>query len=118
MTSGADQGGPVCSLERQTPCAFNTGMVLDGWVSAYAFCQERRYLEAACRAADWLVSDMSAAGYFRTNGQFLEPRLIKTYNIPCACALDRRGGLAPATTYQTARIRSVDAPLRQQQRQR
>ncbi len=82
MTSGAVQGGPVCSPERQTPCAFNTGMVLDGWVSAYAFCQERRYLEAACRAADWLVSDMSEEGYFRTNGQFVAPGPLRLGTLP------------------------------------
>src|SRR3990167_1326772 len=36
MPSGAVQGGPVCTPERQTAAAFNTGMVLDGWCSAYA----------------------------------------------------------------------------------
>ena len=35
MPSGAVQGGPVCPPEKQTPTAFNTGMVLDGWISAF-----------------------------------------------------------------------------------
>lgn len=115
MASGAVQGGPVCSPERQTPCAFNTGMVLDGWVSAYVFCQNRRYLEAACRAADWLISDMNEEGYFRTNGQFVAPGLIKTYNVLCAWALHRLGELIPDSGYQSAALRGVEAALRQQQ---
>ena len=115
MASGAVQGGPVCSPERQTPCAFNTGMVLDGWVSAYCFRQESRYLEAARRAADWLISDMNEEGYFRTNGQFVAPGLIKTYNVLCAWALYRLGELVPGSSYQSTALRCVEAALRQQQ---
>src|SRR5438445_9622930 len=89
--SGAVQGGPVCPPEKQTPTAFNTGMVLDGWVTAFAFSQDERFLEAGRRAADWLISDLDDEGYFRTNGQFVEPGLVKTYNVLCAWALHRLG---------------------------
>jgi hypothetical protein len=115
MPSGAVQGGPVCSPEKQTPCAFNTGMVLDGWVSAYVFRKENRILEAARRAADWLVADVSDESYFRTNGQFVEPGLIKTYNVLCSWAIYRLGELVPESGYQTAAVRIVQAAIRQQQ---
>lgn len=115
MPTGAVQGGPVCSPEKQTPCAFNTGMVLDGWVSAYQFQNDDRILQAACRAADWLVSDISDEGYFRTNGQFVAPGLIKTYNVLCSWAIYRLGELVPGSNYQSAAIRNVEASLRQQQ---
>ena len=116
MTSGAVQGGPVCPPEKQTPCAFNTGMVLEGWVSAYCLRQDSRYLEAARRSANWLISDMNEQGYFRTNGQFVATGLIKTYNVLCAWALYRLGNLLPGSGYQSAAFRSVEAALRQQQR--
>jgi hypothetical protein len=115
MASGAVQGGPVCSPDKQTPCAFNTGMVLDGWVSAYQFKQDNHILESARRAADWLVSDINKEGYFRTNGQFVTPGLIKTYNVLCSWALYRLGEIIPTGNYQSAAIHSVEAAIRQQQ---
>jgi hypothetical protein len=115
MTSGAVQGGPVCPPEKQTPTAFNTGMVLDGWVTAYHFNQDARFLKAGRRAADWLVSDLDDEGYFRTNGQFVAPGLIKTYNVLCAWALHRLGEIVPEACYQSTAIRIVDAAIRKQQ---
>jgi uncharacterized protein YyaL (SSP411 family) len=115
MQSGAVQGGPVCTPEKQTPTAFNTGMVLDGWVSAYRFKTDTRILEAARRAADWLVADVTDEGYFKTNGQFVAPGLIKTYNVLCALALQRLGTILPRHGYQETAIRLVEAAIRQQQ---
>ena len=115
MPSGAVQGGPVTSPDRQTPCAFNTGMVLDGWVSAYLFQQDSRFLDAARKAAEWLAADMNEEGYFRTNGQFVAPGQIKTYNVLCAWAMHRLGEIVPGSCYGTTAIRSVEAALRQQQ---
>lgn len=115
MRHGAVQGGPACPAAEQTPCAFNTGMVLDGWISAYQLSQDSRFLEAARRAGDWLVADLGDDGYFRTNGQFVTAGAIKTYNCLCAWSLYRLGELLPAGGYQAAAIRSVEAALRQQQ---
>ena len=115
MPSGAVQGGPVCPPEKQTPTAFNTGMVLDGWVSAYNFNHDIRFLEAARRAADWLVSDLDGEGYFRTNGQFVAPGLIKTYNVLCAWAMHRLGDLVPNACYRSTAVRIVEAAIRKQQ---
>jgi hypothetical protein len=116
MPSGAVQGGPVCPPEKQTPTAFNTGMVLDGWVTAFAFSQDERFLRAGRHAADWLISDLDDEGYFRTNGQFVEPGLVKTYNVLCAWALHRLGELVPEACYQTTAKRIVEAALRKQGR--
>jgi len=115
MPSGAVQGGPVCAPDKQTPTAFNTGMVLDGWVTAYHFNHDTRFLEAGRRAADWLISDLDGEGYFRTNGQFVAPGLIKTYNVLCAWALHRLGEILPESCYQSNAIRIVDAAIRRQQ---
>ena len=115
MPSGAVQGGPVCPPDRQTPCAFNTGMVLDGWNSAFRTTGEAALFHAARRAADWLVSDLTEEGYFRTNGQFITPGKIKTYNCLCAWAMYRFGEDARDARYQAAALHVVEAALRQQQ---
>ena len=115
MPSGAVQGGPVCPPEKQTPCAFNTGMVLDGWSSAYRETGDRAFLDAGRRAAEFLVSDLTDEGYFRTNGLFVAPSKIKTYNCLCAWSLHRIGQDAGEERYQVAAERVVEAALRQQQ---
>lgn len=115
MASGAVQGGPVCAPERQTAAAFNTGMVLDGWCSAAAHSGDERFLQAARRAADWLVADLDAEGYYQTNGAFVSPGEIKTYTCLCAWAIYRFGVLSGEERYKLAAVRSIEAALRQQQ---
>src|SRR5204863_3119204 len=63
MSNGAAQGGPVMPRHEQTAAAFNTGMVLDGWCSAYEATRDQRYLDAGSAAARFLVGDMDEAGY-------------------------------------------------------
>lgn len=115
MPSGAVQGGPVVPAERQTPAAFNTGMVLDGWCSAYAATADADVLAAARKAADFLAADLDQNGYFRTNGAFVSAGEIKTYTCLCAWALHRFGDLVNEDGYRQAAVRAVEAALRQQQ---
>lgn len=79
MPSGAVQGGPVCPPAQQTAATFNTGMVLDGWCSAFRVTGTAEFLEAGRRAADFLVGDLDEDGYFRTNGAYVSAGEIKTY---------------------------------------
>lgn len=115
MPSGAVQGGPVCAPERQTAAAFNTGMVLDGWCSAYAFSGDPHVLNAARRAADWLVNDVDEHGYFKTNGAFVSVGEIKTYTCLCAWAIYRFGDLVQEDRYRAVAVAIIQAALRQQQ---
>lgn len=115
MSSGAVQGGPVCAPERQTAAAFNTGMVLDGWCSAYAHTQDPRLLEAARRAADFLVNDLDERGYFKTNGAYVSAGEIKTYTCLCAWAIYRFGDLVGEERYRAVAVKVIEAALRQQQ---
>ncbi len=115
MPSGAVQGRAVCSPEKQTPAAFNTGMVLDGWCSAYRAFHDQQFFDAASRAADWLVNDLDEHGYFRTNGAFVRPGEIKTYSCLCAWAIYRFGDISADRRYHYAAVRIVEAALRQQQ---
>lgn len=114
MPSGAVQGGPVCPPEQQTAAAFNTGMVLDGLCSAYETTREPAIIDAARRAADFLVDDLDDQGYFRTNGEFVSAGEIKTYTCLCAWAVYRCGDLSNENRYRTAAVRCVEAAIRQQ----
>ena len=114
MASGAVQGGTVAPSEEQTPAAFNTGMVLDGWCSVMEATGDSAAAAAAQRAADFLVGDMDAGGYFRTNGKFVRADQIKTYTCLCAWALHRFGRLCGERLYADAAVRSAEAAIRQQ----
>lgn len=115
MPSGAVQGGPVCAPESQTAAAFNTGMVLDGWCSAYSHSGDPRLLDAARRAADFLVDDLDERSYFKTNGAFVSAGEIKTYTCLCAWAIYRFGDLSGEDRYKIAAVSVIEAALRQQQ---
>lgn len=115
MPSGAVQGGPVCASARQTAAAFNTGMVLDGWCSAYNYSGDQKLLSAARRAADFLVGDLDDHGYFKTNGAFVSAGEIKTYTCLCAWAIYRFGELVQEDRYKIAAVAVIEAALRQQQ---
>jgi hypothetical protein len=116
MPSGAVQGGPLCPPEKQTPAAFNTGMVLQGWTEAYRETRDARFLDAGRRAADFLVNDVNADGYFKTNGQFVVADKIKTYNCLCAWALYRFGEDSGDDRYRKTAVRVIEAALKQQAR--
>lgn len=115
MPSGAVQGGPVCPPARQTAAAFNTGMVLDGWCSAYRATGNSEFLEAGRRAGDFLVQDLDENGYFRTNGAYVSTGEIKTYTCLCAWAMYRFGEIVGERLYQDAAVKVIEAALRQQQ---
>jgi hypothetical protein len=114
MPGGAVQGGPLVPRERQTPSAFNTGMVLDGWCTAYEATGEQRFLEAAAAAARFLAADMDEAGYFRTNGAFVSQGETKTYNCLCAWSMLRTARLVGDPALERAAVHAVEAALRRQ----
>jgi hypothetical protein len=111
MPNGAVQGGPVVPRAQQTPAAFNTGMVLDGWCSAYEASYEPRYLEAGQAAARFLLSDMDADGYFKTSGDFVGAGETKTYNVLCAWSMLRLARLGGDAELERGAVRAVEAVL-------
>lgn len=114
MSDGAVQGGPVCEPEKQTAAAFNTGMVLDGWCSAYETTKADTHKRAMRRAAEWLANDLDKDGYYQTNGDFVSQGEIKTYTCLCAWAIYRAGVLLERQDIKDAAIRSIEAALKQQ----
>ena len=114
MDSGAVQAGTVCAPERQVAAIFNTGMVLDGWVTAYEATEDTQYLKAGDRAADFLVGDLGEDGHFRSHGSHVTMDRIKTYNCLCAWALYRHGVNRQESRYRDAAVVAVQAAVGQQ----
>ncbi len=113
MPNGAVQGGPLCSAEKQTAASFNTGMVADGWASAYQLTSNEKYLNAAVKAANFLADDMNEDGFFKTNGEFVSKGEVKTYTCLCAWAMYRVGQMSNEQRLMDAAIISIEAALRQ-----
>lgn len=111
MVNGAVQGGPVCPAEQQTAAAFNTGMVIDGWISCYEHTRESKFLDAAILAATFLANDINEDGFFKTNGEFVVADRIKTYTCLCAWAIYRTGIAAKDNRLISAAITSIEAAL-------
>ena len=113
MNSGAVQGGAVCSPGQQTAAAFNTGMVADGWMSAYEYTGDNTYLDAALKASQFLANDLDESGFFRTNGDFVRGGEVKTYTCLCAWAVYRAALAADDSCLEDSAIRSIEAALGQ-----
>lgn len=111
MASGAVQGGKVTTPDKQSATTFNTGMVLDGFVSVLQERADGSIQKAAERAADFLTGDLNEKGLFRTNGPFVSADAIKVYNVLCAWAMHRFGELTGARRYCDAAIRAVEGAL-------
>ena len=103
LENGGIQGGR--SDEKPAiSSTFVTGQVLFGWVSAYERFGDRIYLEAACRAAEYLVSCLDKRGRFvQGYSQFCAPG-AKAYETRTAWALVLAGLASGRNAYfQAAR---------------
>jgi hypothetical protein len=63
LPNGAIPGGTVA--QSHGPVVFNTGQVILGWCSAYSISAQCKYLEAAMRAADFIVDMQDLDGAWR-----------------------------------------------------
>jgi hypothetical protein len=115
MDSGAVQGGAVVPRDKQTPATFNTGMVLDGWCSAYEAFGEQRFLDAATAAVRFLVADLDDYSFFKTNGAFVSQGETKTYNCLCAWSMLRMARFTGDIDLERVSVRVVESALRRQQ---
>jgi uncharacterized protein YyaL (SSP411 family) len=84
---------------------FDTGQCLFGLVAAYMRTHEARYLEAAIRAGDWLVSALRGEPMWRSSEYKGTPH---TYNTRTAWALLRLNLVAPRSEFVDAARRNLD----------
>lgn len=80
------ENGATPSLIGGEPVVFDTGQVLFGWISAYAATKDRRFMDAAVRAGNWLVAGLDENGTWSAFGNPGSDS-IHTYNIRVAWAL-------------------------------
>ena len=62
LEHATEHGGVTHWSGSTPPIVFDTGQVIFGWLAAYDACGDSRYLRAAERAGDWLVSVQSDSG--------------------------------------------------------
>lgn len=69
LSQATPEGGVVHWEDgsRQLPIVFDTGQVIFGWVAAYRAFGDERYLAAARRSAEWLVSIQDRSGAWKTH---------------------------------------------------
>jgi DUF1680 family protein len=114
LPSGAIQAGAYQGSDaKRIPAAFNTGQVILGWCRAYLETADERYLAAAMRAGDWLISVQSEDGTWRLQGLDTETT-VHTYDVRNAWSLLELNGLANEPRYFDAAQMSCAWTLRQQ----
>ena len=80
------ENGAIPGLVSGVPVVFDTGQVMFGWISAYAETKDRRFMDAAVRAGDWLVNTLDESGTWSSYGN-PGTDSIHTYNVRVAWAL-------------------------------
>jgi hypothetical protein len=110
---GAD-GGVMAGLidDGHGPVAFNTGMVLHGYLDLWQEVGDDRYLEGAVRAGEFLISHQSDDGAWR--GPIAYRSIATTYHSRVAWALARLGMATDSQDALDAAVRHLDWCLGQQ----
>ncbi|MFO7618151.1 MAG: hypothetical protein R6W91_00575 [Thermoplasmata archaeon] len=96
LPSGGVRGGIGLKAE---PMIFDTGQVILGWISLYRETNDRKYLEATTRAANWLVKIQDSDGKWSKHEFLGHPH---AYNTRVAWALAQAHELTGDMKYQEA----------------
>jgi hypothetical protein len=99
--SGAVPGGMGVTGR---PVVFNTGQVLQGWVALYQQTRRSEFLEAAIRAADWLIAQQDRDGKWSRYEHLETPHV---YNARVAWPLAELAGVCGRSAYRDAAERHV-----------
>ncbi len=102
-------GGVMQGLITRSPrrsIAFNTGMVLHGWLDLYRVTRERRYLAAAQRAGRWLIEHQQADGTWRGAASYRG--VPHTYKSRVSWALIRLADATGQDEFRRTAVRNLD----------
>ena len=106
---GGWEGG--CEGDGHPPIVFNTGQVLRGLIRTFLETDDRRYLDAAVRAAEWIVETQESDGsWAKTNFKGLK----RVYDSYVAAPLAHLGQLTGEKAYVEAARRSCEFVLAHQ----
>lgn len=112
MSSGAVMGSVVTA--KPTPAVFNTGQVIFGWLAVYKETNGKKYIEAAKRAGDYLVSVQDSNGLFDSGDSNFALKGATTYNARVAWALAELGDVTGEKKYSEAARKNIENALRKQ----
>ena len=101
LSSGAVRGGMGL---REYPIAFNTGQVIMGWTALYQTTRMSRFMEAATRAAEWLLSIQDRDGKWSKHTYMSRPH---AYHTRVAWALIQLFACTGDEKYKTAAQRQI-----------
>lgn len=112
MPSGAVMGGVL--NDKPSPAVFNTGQVILGWIAAYEETKNRKYLDAAKRAGDYLLKVQNSDGsWIKGNSEFANATST-TYNSRVGWALVLLGQCCSDSRYLEGGDKNVRFSLSQQ----
>lgn len=94
------------------PIVFDTGQVMFGWLAAFEASNDARYLNAAARGGNWLVSIQHASGSWKENQHLGVEKVIDTRVVWALLLLHRHTGLE---VYRQAAIKNLDWVKQQQE---
>lgn len=114
LPEGAIQASTIDAAQA-VPTIFNTGMVIFGWVRAYDETHQKVYLNAAAKAADWLIAVQDPDGAWRKFGSTVTVHALNTYNTRVAWALLEVYRVTNAIIYLEAAQKNLNWALSQQQ---
>ncbi|HXI09340.1 MAG TPA: prenyltransferase/squalene oxidase repeat-containing protein [Thermodesulfobacteriota bacterium] len=114
LDNGAVQGGTI--KEKPSPAIFNTGQVVFGWVRAFKETGDKKFLESALRAGDYLVREQDGDGAWRKNLSDYASGEMKTYtyNTRTAWALLCLYEVTDDTRFRDSALRNIEFALTQQ----
>jgi rhamnogalacturonyl hydrolase YesR len=112
MDSGAVVGGLVNS--DPTPAVFNTGQVLLGWNALYMRTSEKRFYNAAEKAAEWLLKTQEDDGNWIKGNSIYSSADFTIYNVRAAWALCQFAILSGEDKYKEASINNANYTLNHQ----
>lgn len=112
LPTGAVMGSVVTA--KPSPAVFNTGQVIFGWLAVYRETHGEKYIDAAKRAGDYLLSAQDENGLFNSGDSRFALKGATTYNARVAWALAELGLLTDEQKYTNVACKNIDNALKKQ----
>ena len=110
MKSGGWQGGRV--TDNRPEIVFNTGQIIRGMISAYKLTSDKKYIDSAVKAADWLCEVQHTEGFWKENALMNEYRVYDSF---VDAPLIELGDILKNKKYIDASCKNLDWIIKEQQ---
>ena len=112
LSSGAVMGSVVTA--QPSPAVFNTGQVIFGWLAAYKVTKNLKYIKAALKAGDYLLSVQSSDCSWQEGDSKFALKGATTYNTRVAWALIELGSEIKEEKYILSGKKNIELALSKQ----